>query len=188
MRKKIKKAIVIVICIIGLGIVATVAFFHTAPGKKLSARGFMSVMRIYVKQLRVKLLYKTDHKALLAACRELSKKVTDGNIPNGPYRLRSGPDRKILEIPRPILNLKPNDVYINYNGRVIVEMLGGLDHFGVYAYPVDYEKPAHASEELGHKKLLDGLWYYDDGYQHCASVEEYEEYDRYIESLKPKGK
>jgi hypothetical protein len=65
-------------------------------------------------------------------------------------------------------------------------MLGGLDHFGVYAYPLDYEKQPHASKELGHKKLLDGLWYYDDGYHHCANQEEFEEYDKYIESLRPK--
>jgi hypothetical protein len=134
----------------------------------------------------VKLLYKTDHQALLAACRELSKKVTDGNMANGPYELRSGSDRWITGIPQPLLDLRPNNVYINYNGRVIVEMLGGLDHFGVYAYPEDYKRPPHASDELGHKKLLEGLWYYDDGYQYCVSVEEYEEYDKYIESLRPK--
>ena len=78
--------------------------------------------------------------------------------------------------------------YINYNGRVILEMAGGLDHFGVYAYPEDFKKPPHASEELGHKKLLDGLWYFDDGYQYCSNPQEFEEYDKYIESLRPKGK
>ena len=107
---------------------------------------------------------------------------------NGPYQLRSGSDRRIAGFPRPILDLRPNHVYINYNGRVILEMLGGMNHAGVYAYPEDYEKPPHAAEELGHKKLLDGLWYYDDGFQYCNSPEEYEDYDKYIESLRPKGK
>ncbi len=188
MRKKVKKVIVIVICLISLAVVTTVVFFRTAPGKELFGRGIMRVLMIYSRRERVKLLYKTDHQALLAACRELSKEIIDGNLPNGPYYLRSGPDRKVPEIPRPILKLRPTYAFVNYTGRVILEMAGGLDHFGVYAYPVDYEKPPHASDELGHKKLLDGLWYYDDGYQYCASVKEYEEYDTQIETLRPKGK
>ncbi|MHC4727726.1 MAG: hypothetical protein ACYS17_10925, partial [Planctomycetota bacterium] len=125
MRKKIKKAIVIVVCIIGLVIAATAVFFRTEPGKKLFGHGMMRVLMIYARRERVKLLYKTDHQALLTACRELSKEVTDGNMPNGPYYLRFGPDRKIPEIPRPILKLRPTYAYINYTGRVILEMAGG---------------------------------------------------------------
>lgn len=186
-RKRIKKVLIIIICIVSLGVFTTYVVWNYVPVPKALTPVMMRVMKIYVQRLRVKLLYKTDHQALLASCRELSKRVTDGNMENGPYELRSGPDRRIAGFPRPILDLRPNNVYINHDGRVILEMLGGLDHFGVYAYPEDYEKPPHL-EKLGHKKLLDGLWYYDDGYQYCNSPEEYEEYDKYIESLKPKGK
>ena len=181
-RKRLKKALIIIICIFGPGMVTTYVVWNYAPVPEVVARGFMRVLKIYARRCRVKLLYKTDHQALLVACRELSKKVTDGNMANGRYELRSGSDRWIKGIPRPILDLRPSYAYINYNGRVILEMAGGLDHFGVYAYPEDYEKPPHASEELGHKKLLEGLWYYDDGY-----LVQPEDYEKRIEALRPKA-
>ena len=52
-----------------------------------------------------------------------------------------------------------------------MEMMGGLDSFGVYAYPEGYEKPPHTTA-LGDKKLINGLWYYDDGYN--VNPEEYD--------------
>jgi len=135
----------------------TYIVLNYVPVPDVVARGIMRALKIYARRERVKLLYKTDHQALLAACRELSKKVTDGKMANGPYYLRTGSDRWIAAFSRPILKLRPTYAYINHDGRVILEMAGGLDHFGVYAYPLDYEKPPHASDELGHKKLLDGL-------------------------------
>jgi hypothetical protein len=57
--------------------------------------------------------------------------------------------------------VKPNDE--NDTGRVVVEMRGGLDHFGIQAYPENY-KPCFDSK-LGDKELLPGLWYYDDKYK-----------------------
>jgi len=64
----------------------------------------------------------------------------------------------------------------------MLEMMGGLDHFGVYAYPEDYKPPPHAGFELGDKKLIDGLWYYDDGYRGNP------EYGKRIEALLQKRK
>jgi len=88
-RKKLKKALVIIICIVSLGLFTTYVVWNYVPVPKALAPVIMRVMKIYVQRLRVKLLYKTDHQALLAACRELSKRVTDGNMENGPYELRS---------------------------------------------------------------------------------------------------
>jgi hypothetical protein len=186
-RTRFKKALVIVICIVSLGVVTTYVIWNFVPVPKALEPVIMRVMFINAQRLRIKLLYKTDHQALLVACRDLSKRVTNGNMANGPYQLRFGSDRWITGFSRPILDLRPSHVYINSDGRVILEMFGGLDHFGVYAYPEDYKKPPH-TEKLGDKKLLDGLWYYDDGYQYCDSPEEYEEYDKQIEALRPKGK
>lgn len=67
--------------------------------------------------------------------------------------------------PKPILDLAPNYVNIDEDdcGRVMVEMLGGLSHFGVLAYTEDYQKASWAV--YGDKELIPGLWYYDDGYE-----------------------
>jgi hypothetical protein len=182
-RTRIEIALLIVIfCVVSLGAVTTYVVWHHAPVPDVVGRAIMEDMYILGQRQRVHLLYKTNHQALLAACRKVSKKVTNGDMKNGPYRLRSGPDRWFAGFSRPILNLRPNRVYINFDGRVKLEMAGGLDHFGVYAYPEGYKLQLH-TEKLGDKKLLDGLWYYDDGYRVRP-----EDYDKRIEALRPKGK
>jgi len=130
---------------------------------------------------QVRLLYKTDHQALLEACRELSKRVATGDMKGGSYYLRGSQRLPVVSsFPKPILDLKPNYVYIDENnsGRVMVEMYGGFAHFGVLAYTEDYRKPSWA--EYGDKELIPGLWYYDDGYMDNP------EYDKTVEALRPK--
>jgi hypothetical protein len=149
----------------------------------LSDHEFMQVLYKYSQKRRVRLLYKTDHQALLGACRELSRRVSVGDLKPGKYLLSGSSHRKeVSQFPQPILDLGPINVFIDYDGRVMLEMAGGLDHFGVSAYPKDYKKPPHA-EKLGDKKLIDGLWYYDDGYRVRP-----EDYDKRIEALRPKAK
>ena len=136
------------------------------------------------RQQRVRLLYKTDHQALLEACRELSKQVTIGDLKTGTYWLHgSRRHPAVSRFPQAILDLAPNYVYIDENnsGRVMLEMHGGFVHFGVQAYTEDYKKP-HVGFEYGDKKLIPGLWYHDDGYL------ENPEYEKMIEALRPKGK
>jgi len=148
----------------------------------LSDHEFMQVLYKYSQKRRVHLLYKTDHQALLGACRELSRRVSVGDLNHGKYSLIGSSRRKeVSQFPQPILDLEPSHVFIDYDGRVMLEMAGGLDHFGVSAYPEDYKKPPH-SEKLGDKKLIPGLWYYDDGYRDNP------EYEKIIEALRPKGK
>jgi len=180
---------------IGITLVLAIAFaaYYFVPWQELWQEDlpdheFMQVLYKYSQKRRVRLLYKTDHQALLGACRELSRRVSVGDLKPGKYSLSGSSRRKeVSQFPQPILDLGPIHVFIDYDGRVMLEMAGGLDHFGVSAYPEDYKKPPH-TEKLGDKKLLDGLWYYDDGYQYCDSPEEYEEYDKQIEALRPKGK
>jgi hypothetical protein len=62
-------------------------------------------------------------------------------------------------------------------------MHGGFDHFGVYAYPEDFKEP-HDSFRYGDRKLIDGLWYYDEEYHYDP-----EEYGRRIDGwLKQRGR
>lgn len=146
-----------------------------------------TTVRIFImahqsNQMRARLLCKTDHKVLLEACRDLSKQVAAGDLNPGKYRIRYG--RRLPAVsgfPKPILDLGPSYVLIDRNRRVMVEMLGGLGHFGVRAYPEDYEEP-HSAFKYGDKMLIDGLWYYDDGYNINP------EYDKSIDAIMQKGK
>lgn len=148
----------------------------------LSDHEFMQVLYKFSQKRRVRLLYKTDHQALLGACRELSRRVSVGDLKPGKYLLSGSSRRKeVSQFPQPILDLGPINVFIDYDGRVMLEMAGGLDHFGVSAYPEDYKKPPH-TEKLGDKKLIPGLWYYDDGYRDNP------EYEKIIEALRLKAK
>jgi hypothetical protein len=136
-----------------------------------------------VQQRQVRLLCETDHKVLLEACRELSGRAARGDLKQGgKYNVRRDRHPKASRFPQPILDLNPSYVYIDENdsGRVMVEMHGGLHHFGVQAYTEDYKKSSWAV--YGDKELIPGLWYYDDGYLNNP------EYDKPIEALLQKRK
>ncbi len=135
-------------------------------------------------RMRVRLLCETDHEALLEACRELSRRAGRGDLrPGRKYGIRRDRHPVASRFPQPILVLVPSYVSISENdsGRVMLEMLGGLGHFGVLAYTEDYKKP-YRTYSYGDKKLIPGLWYYDDGYQG------HPEYEKRIEALMQKGK
>ena len=110
------------------------------------------------RQRLVRLLCETDYRALLEGCRELSSRVRRGDLKAGRYPVRFDPRQENASIPQVILNVQPNHVTIEDDGRVIVEMLGAPS-YGVVAYPEDYR--------LGHQgkvELIPGLWYYDENY------------------------
>jgi hypothetical protein len=129
-----------------------------------------------VKERKIMLLYKTDHSALLVACRKLIKDKHEGKWQEGRYNVNFKPHPDAAKLPETILKLKPTWVWIN-NERVMIEMLGGLGHFGVHAFSKGF--PEAEQKKYGDKKLLDGLWYYDDGYRKATN------YEQYIESLRP---
>ena len=58
-------------------------------------------------------------------------------------------------------------------------MSGGIYHYGVTAYPENYKKPSD-DFEFGDKKIIDGLWYYEDGYNSND--------DKWVDSLLEKGR
>jgi hypothetical protein len=134
-------------------------------------------------RIRVRLLCETDYQALLQACRELSSRFARGDLKPGKYWVRINRDPEVSTFPQPILDLRPSSVYISQDtaGRVKLEMLGGLDHVGVLAYPQDFKEP-WPNFKYGDKELIPGLWYYDDLYEGDPK------YDEKIEALLKKRK
>jgi len=118
------------------------------------------------KAMQVRLLCKTNYQELLEACRELMR---DDELmkPGMTYPVRGAKRRpEISRLPQPILDLEPSCVNIGDTVEYIgLEMAGGTNHFGVRAYPENFQKP-FANFKYGDKELIPGLWYYDDGYHH----------------------
>jgi len=128
---------------------------------------------------RVLLLCNTDHQALLNAGREILSRVPKDRLnprPGGPRTLGEFGVPEGVQIPQAIRDLKCGCL-ISYDGYLTLEMHGGMTHFGVRIYPEDYEKPDRYFK-YGDRKLLPGLWYYDEGYIYGP-----EEYDKRIDEL-----
>jgi hypothetical protein len=110
-------------------------------------------------QLRTRLLCETDHQALLDACRELMRQVASGTLKNG--GVYAGPE--ISRFPEPIPTLRPDHVSVDKDIVKIEMMYTGWLPVGVYAYAKGF--PEHLPPfKYGDRKLLEGLWYYDDAY------------------------
>ncbi len=129
---------------------------------------------------RVRLLYETDHQALLDACRELSKRVAAGELKPGEYYWMGGhPPGQALILPQIILDLKPGAVVVSEHGISIV-MVGHSDPLGVYTYSPEDREQHHTAG----KKLVEGLWYYDLKYQEHPG----EDWESHLEKLRPKAR
>lgn len=130
-------------------------------------------------RMREQLLCRTDHKALLAACQELSDRVAAGKLEDNVYRFGLWPDAEVSKFPEAIRALKPQFVTISRDGTVIIELNYKWWSFGIRAYPPGYEKrfPRYT---FGDRKLLDELWYYDENYRHNPN------YDKEIDAIAAK--
>jgi hypothetical protein len=103
------------------------------------------------------LLYKTNHQALLAACRKLMDEDYRGQyICHWPDR-----DPNVDNFSEIILQLKPTYLWFQDEGYVIIELFGGMSHYGVKAYAEDFNEP-YEGFRYGNKKLIDGLWFESD--------------------------
>jgi len=131
------------------------------------------------RELRVKLLYQTDHQALRDACRELSNRAKAGDLKPGMYYFLPRPAPEIAQFPKAILDLSPGHVDVERNGMVVVAMRGALDGFGAAFYPDDYRTSSRQPLPLGHKEIIGGLWYYDDCYDECS------DWQQRLDSLRP---
>lgn len=143
---------------------------------------FVRLMKAKVEkeqQRKVHLLSETNHQALLEACRELSERVSAGDLEPNNYLLLHKPHPETSRFPQLILDLEPMRISIKDDRSIMVEMHGGFHHYGVTAYPENFEKPSH-SFSYGDKKIIDGLWYYEDGYN--------PRYNKWVEKMIQKGK
>lgn len=130
------------------------------------------------KDLTVSMLYETDHKALLDACRKVLKESELGKWKKEfRYNIRSEPHPDVHKLPKEILDTNPMFMTIKDN-ILMIELMSGPNHVGFWAYSEDFEIP-FSGYEYEDKMLIEGLWFTDDGY-HVV-----ENYDEYIESLKP---
>jgi hypothetical protein len=134
------------------------------------------------QKLKVRLLCETDYQELLNSCREFSRQVATGKLNKSFYHIPYKPDPEISHLPQSILKLDPQYISGHTDGTVTVNMIGGLTHFGVIAYPEDY-KPPYSNYRYGDKELIPGLWYYDDEID-----DKFPSYEKYIDSLIKKGK
>lgn len=168
-----KKSLIIVIaftfvvaCVIGFVELLFLLFY---PGS-ISSDARMG------QQRQERLLCETNFPALLEGCREISRMYAAGDLKKSHYMIRIEPDPEVSKFPRVILDLEPTYIDIANDGKVQVELFGGFVHFGVCAYPEDYKAP-FSGFSYGDRELIDGLWYYDDGYV------KHPEYSRKIETL-----
>lgn len=129
-------------------------------------------MGFQVNQARTRLLCETDHQALLETCRVLSQQAMNPEFKGAVYR-----SREVRRLPEPIPALRPNHVTIGQDGLVKVEMYNGWYTMGVRVYPEGYPKYPPPFR-YGDRELLEGLWYYDEGYKPDPEV-----YDKIVDGL-----
>lgn len=160
-RKNRKRIVIALLIVLGIAFVLGVPLPILVPQPQVVA--FILGGLWYAEHARVRLLCETDHQELLEACRELSRRAAKGELKPGDYHVLIEPSPEASTFPQPILDLKPSYVYIYEDGGVRLEMLGGLGHFGVQAYPKEFNEP-YANFRYGDRELIPGLWYYDDAH------------------------
>ena len=136
------------------------------------------------QRLEKQLLCDTNYSSLLEVCREILKQVERGDIKPGRYSFDEKSLPQVVLFFKMLPNLAPSYLYIDENnsGRILIEMAGGLSHFGVEAYSEDF-KPPSPNYHYGDKMLIPGLWYYDDGFDENPQY-----YEKKIDQLIEKGK
>jgi len=122
------------------------------------------------RRARERLLSETDHELLLEAGREsLRQHKGDPVVHKVGHRPKS---TVVQQFPKVILDLAPEAIFIE-GDRIVIDMFSnGLDHFGVFVYPEDFEGP-----KKGDRMLIEGLWYYDDKYIHDPK------YDQWVDRM-----
>jgi hypothetical protein len=147
-----------------LTIITVLLFIFAGPG-------LFVIGPFAARAAMIRLLCKTDHKALLEAGREVLSQVHIEPTPDGIRTLGAFPVPGQVKIPKAIRRLRPRGVLVSYDGYLIIMMSSAMDHFGVRIYPEGFQPP-EPGFRYGDRKLLDGLWYYDEAYRHNPRFDE----------------
>lgn len=120
----------------------------------------------YSKKERIHLLYKTDHAALLEACRTLIANrhtyATDKSWSGPEEKIKAFIDPLDPKVPPPIKAIKPSYMRVT-DSEVDIELHGGFDHYGVIALSKEaLNDPKQKKKTAGFLKLIPGLYYFDE--------------------------
>lgn len=120
-------------------------------------------MKKYVDETKDRLLHKTDHRAVLAASREVIRSRRDfkrdpkwHGPENAEVSLIAPDDPKL---PLVIRKLDAASIF-GYDDRLRIEFGGGFHHQGFIAYAEIFTNVPTAED--GFQKMIDGLWFYED--------------------------
>ena len=96
--------------------------------------------------------------------REVANLVANGEIEPRGYDVHGDPHLpKGVEFPKIIVDLDPHALKV-IGGYVDIVIPGAGNSFGVRIYPEDFVEP-YPDFFYGHRKLAEGLWYYDEWYE-----------------------
>jgi hypothetical protein len=169
-RGKIITGIIVVVVVAG--------YIYILPFLMVDVTGPYQAQRIVTR-----VLSKTDHQALLKAGREvlsqmprMENKTPDGSMVHGSVEIP-----KEIPLPQALRALSAHHIVVNSYGYMHISMHAAMDHFGFYIYPEDFNAP-DPGFKYGDRQIIDGLWYYDDGY-HYPDGSSCSEYAKRINDL-----
>ncbi len=158
-----KRAIIILLVAMATVVVASVAYFVVWPLVSMGVGIHRDVQQSMHE--RVQLLFQTDHRALLAGCREVMMNrtnfINDKSWHGTEDSAESYIDPSDPKLPAVITNLKPSYI-IASDTELSVELYGGFDHYGVTALSERTAK-TNENDSSGPFELIPGLLYYDEG-------------------------
>jgi hypothetical protein len=171
-RRIVWAAIAVVLTLVGVFVITPIV-------RIVRFMAFLRTLARTAERGRDHLFFETDYGELLAACRELSRRVASGELDAGGCFFYSGKhDLQALSIPQAIRDIEPAIIWFDTycKGDVCIEVRPGPDWYGVVAYP-------EGQEGSGDIKLIDGLWYCDADYR-----EPYLEYMKWIDAKVEEGR
>jgi len=141
------------------------------------------------ERMVVRALSKTDHQALLKAGREVLRQMPkmQNKTPSVSGLFVAIPEE--IPLPQALRDLSAHYIEVNSYGYMRIEMHGAMTHFGFRIYPEDFNAPADTGFkfEYGDRKIIDGLWYYDDGY-HYPDGSSFPDYAKKVDALLKQNK
>jgi hypothetical protein len=110
------------------------------------------------------LLHQTDHRAVLAASREVMRTRRAYSRDPKWFGPDSGPEESLIaaddsKLPTAIRSLHAVSIF-GYDDHLVLEFGGGFHHQGFVAYAETVTNFPGGAE--GFQKVIDGLWFYED--------------------------